>query len=194
MKTKKVRAVWNFRICTQFWLIFTEGPMFGFFVIPESIFHGFQVLDFIDFWRKTLGLRKAFSKNQVFVTLFDELDLRVEMLDFSSVKNSGKFGYGTVVFYWTRWCLASSYPPPCRILFELVVFYSILQVFELFKKIVPREGIRWLAPPGSMFLMSNWSVLTGVRSGDCLRHPVFENGVVFYSLWIKNDKFRSDFK
>ena len=66
LKTKKVRAVWNFRICPQFWLIFTEGPMFGFFVIPESIFHRFQVLDFIDFWRKTLGLRKAFSKNQVF--------------------------------------------------------------------------------------------------------------------------------
>ena len=59
---------------------------------------------------------------------------RVEMSDFDTIKNSGKLGYGTVVFDWTRWCLASSYPPPCRILFELVVFYSILQVFELFKK------------------------------------------------------------
>ena len=42
------------------------------------------------------------GRQQVFVTLFDELDLRAEMSDFGSVKISGKLGYGTVVFYWTR--------------------------------------------------------------------------------------------
>ena len=106
----------------QFSLIFILRSMFGFLVIFSAIFHGFSNLDFIDFLRKTLisGSYPVFLlQNQVFVTLFDDLDLRVEMLDFSSVKNSGKFGYGTVVFYWTRWCLASSYPPPCLILFEL---------------------------------------------------------------------------
>ena len=66
---------------------------------------------------------------------------RVEMSDFDTVKNSGKLGYGTVVFYWTRWRLTSSYPPPCRILFEFVIFYSILQVFGLLKKCWPAREV-----------------------------------------------------
>ena len=79
-------------------------------------------------------------RQQVFVTLFDELDLRAEMSDFGSVKISGKLGYETVVFYWTRWCPTSSYPPSCRILFEFVVFYSIFQVFRLLEKMASRKG------------------------------------------------------
>ena len=74
--------------------------------------------------------------------LFGELDLRVEMWDFDTVKNSGKLGYGTVVFYWTRFRLTSSYPPPCHILFEFVIFYSIFKFSDFSKKWLARKCIR----------------------------------------------------